>query len=75
MGEEFSVYSYKGKDGGYYGLGGLLFVKKPSAVKYETPSKVKLALLAEQSQQDSVGKTYPDGWVAPELKSNWSPNH
>jgi len=74
-GDEYRVYSYKGQDGGYYGLGGGLFVKKSSAVKYETPSKSKLALLAEQSQAESVGKVYPDGWVAPVLKSKWSSNH
>jgi len=74
-GDEYRVYSYKGQDGGYYGLGGGLFVKKSNAVKYETPSKAKLALLEGQSQTESVGKVYPDGWVAPVLKSSWSPNH
>jgi len=44
-GEEFRVYSYKSTNGGMYGLGGGLFVKKGSSIKYETPSKSKLALL------------------------------
>lgn len=52
-GDEYRVYSYKGQDGGYYGLGGGLFVKKSSAVIYETPSKAKLAKLADQSQNIS----------------------
>ncbi|MEH7122435.1 MBL fold metallo-hydrolase [Bacillus sp. JJ1532] len=44
-GEEFRVYSYKSANGGMYGIGGGLFVKKDSSIKYETPSKSKLALL------------------------------
>jgi len=44
-GEEFRVYSYKGNQGGLYGVGGGSFVQQTSKVKYETPSKSKLALL------------------------------
>lgn len=44
-GEEYRIYTYKGSNGGLYGLGGGLFVKKSAALKYETPSKSKLALL------------------------------
>ena len=44
-GEEYRVYSYKSNHGGLYGVGGGSFVQKDIKVKYETPSKVKLALL------------------------------
>ncbi|KQL33344.1 MBL fold metallo-hydrolase [Psychrobacillus sp. FJAT-21963] len=44
-GEEYRIYTYKGTNGGLYGLGGGLFVKKSSTLKYETPSKSKLTLL------------------------------
>ncbi|MFB5089797.1 hypothetical protein PGC35_21915 [Psychrobacillus sp. PGGUH221] len=73
-GDEFRVYSYKGQDGGFYGLGGGLFVKKSTVVKYETPSKSKLALLENNPLASSPenGKKYSDGWVAPVLKSSWS---
>lgn len=71
-GDEYRVYSYKGKDGGYYGLGGGLFVKKSNAIKYETPSKSKLSLLKKQELSQTDGNIYPDGWVAPVLKSSWS---
>ena len=74
-GDEYRVYSYKGQEGGYYGLGGGLFVKRSNAVKYETPSKAKLALLKIQELSQKEGSTYPDGWVAPVLKSKWSSNH
>ncbi|WP_313892947.1 hypothetical protein [Psychrobacillus sp.] len=48
-GEEFRVYSYKNNHGGLYGVGGGSFVQKNGAkVKYETPSKSKLALLKKQ---------------------------
>jgi hypothetical protein len=43
-GEELRVYSYKN---GMYGVGGGYYVKKDSAVKYETPSKTKLKQLEE----------------------------
>ena len=46
-GEEYRVYSYKGQNNGLYGVGGSSFVQKNTAkVKYETPSKAKLALVA-----------------------------
>ena len=44
-GEEYRVYSYKGQQNGLYGLGGSSFVQKNAAIRYETPSKAKLALL------------------------------
>ncbi|MFB5089388.1 hypothetical protein PGC35_19720 [Psychrobacillus sp. PGGUH221] len=76
-GDEFRIYSYKGQDGGYYGLGGGLFVKRTTVVKYETPSKAKLKLLEDNSLSSSSkdSEKYPDGWVAPVLKSSWSSNH
>ena len=44
-GQEFGVYSYKKDFGGLYGLGGGIYVKKSSSIKYETPSKAKLEQL------------------------------
>lgn len=45
-GDEYRVYSYKGQHNGLYGVGGSSFVQKNTAkVKYETPSKRKLALV------------------------------
>lgn len=44
-GEEYRVYSYKGQHNGLYGVGGGNFIQKNQNVKYETPSKAKLALL------------------------------
>jgi len=44
-GEEFRVYSYKNMEGGLYGVGASSFIYKSPVVKYETPSKSKLALL------------------------------
>ncbi|WP_342560619.1 S1C family serine protease [Psychrobacillus sp. FSL W7-1457] len=46
-GEEFRVYSYKSNHGGLYGVGGGSFISKSPVVKYETPSKSKLALLSQ----------------------------
>ncbi|GGA37870.1 transglycosylase SLT domain-containing protein [Psychrobacillus lasiicapitis] len=46
-GEEYRVYSYKSNNGGLYGVGGGSYVQKSTKVKYETPSKRKLALLAQ----------------------------
>ncbi|WP_066297246.1 hypothetical protein [Bacillus sp. FJAT-29937] len=49
-GEEYRVYSYKNDHGGLYGVGGDSFVQKnPLEVKYETPSKSKLAELEKES--------------------------
>ena len=45
-GEEFRVYSYKNLDGYMYGVGGGNFIYNIQSVKYETPSKSKLALLS-----------------------------
>ncbi|QGM28957.1 hypothetical protein GI482_00350 [Bacillus sp. N3536] len=44
-GDEFRVYSYKSMEGGLYGVGNSNFIYKSPVVKYETPSKTKLALL------------------------------
>lgn len=46
IGEEYRVYSYKGNHGGLYGVGGGEFIQKSTSIKYETPSKSKLSLLA-----------------------------
>lgn len=46
-GEEYRVYSYKSNHGGLYGVGGGNFIQKDVKVKYETPSKSKLALLTQ----------------------------
>lgn len=45
-GEEFRVYSYKSMEGGLYGVGASSYIYKSPVVKYETPSKSKLALLS-----------------------------
>ncbi|WMJ16493.1 Ig-like domain-containing protein [Geobacillus proteiniphilus] len=56
-GQEFGVYSYKKDFGGLYGLGGGIYVKKSSSIKYETPSKAKLAQVKkEQELQDGLQK-------------------
>lgn len=46
-GEEYRVYSYKSNHGGLYGVGNGSYVQKSTKVKYETPSKKKLALLGQ----------------------------
>lgn len=46
-GEEYRVYNYKSNHGGLYGVGGGSYVQKSTKIKYETPSKSKLALLAQ----------------------------
>lgn len=49
-GDEYRVYSYRVLGGNeYYGLGGGLFVQKSTKVKYETPSKKKLAELEREA--------------------------
>lgn len=48
-GEEYRVYNYKNEHNGLYGVGGGSFVQKTIEVKYETPSKKKLALLDRMS--------------------------
>ncbi|WP_342577298.1 hypothetical protein [Psychrobacillus sp. FSL K6-2843] len=55
-GEEYRVYTYKGSNGGLYGLGASSFVQKGSKVKYETPSKSKLALLNKEVNGGLVPK-------------------
>lgn len=49
-GEEYRVYSFKSNHGGLYGVGSGSFVQKSEKVNYETPSKSKLALLKEISE-------------------------
>ena len=45
-GEEYRVYRYDNLHGGQYGLGGGMYITKmPTHIKYETPSKAKLAQL------------------------------
>jgi len=44
-GEEYRVYSFKSNSGGLYGVGGGSFIQNNKKIKYETPSKSKLALL------------------------------
>lgn len=51
-GEEYRVYSYKGQQNGLYGLGGSIFVQKSDAIRYETPSKAKLALLQNSNEME-----------------------
>lgn len=53
-GEEYRVYSYKGQNGGLYGVGGGSFVQISTKVKYETPSKSKLALLKEMKEKQDI---------------------
>lgn len=66
-GEEYRVYSYKSNHGGLYGVGGGSFVQKNATkVKYETPSKAKLALLKAQS----VPREYTAALKTAELYSN-----
>jgi len=55
-GEEFRVYQYKNQNGGLYGLGGGLFVKKDSNIKYETPSKSKLDLVKNGASESYYGE-------------------
>ena len=58
-GEEFRVYRYQEVgNNGYYGLGGGLFVQKTSKIKYETPSKAKLALLEKPTYLMDKKKEY-----------------
>ena len=46
-GEEYRVYNYKSNNGGLYGVGGGSYIQKSTNIKYETPSKSKLALLRQ----------------------------
>ena len=57
-GGEYRVYTFRTDIyGGEYGLGDGLFVNMYSALKYETPSKAKLALLVDSSTKVMWGKT------------------
>lgn len=53
-GEEYRVYSYKGQHNGLYGLGGSSFVQKSDFIRYETPSKAKLALLQKTMETEDM---------------------
>ena len=58
-GEEYRVYSYKNDHGGLYGVGGGSYVQKSTKIKYETPSKSKLALLQQEStKEENVPREY-----------------
>ena len=69
-GEEFRVYSYKSEQGGLYGVGGGSYVQKNTTkVKYETPSKSKLALLEQQTaSNNSTSSATKVMWGKTELK-------
>lgn len=57
-GGEYRVYTFlTDNHGGAYGVGGGLFVDMNGALKYETPSKAKLALLEDSSTKVMWGKT------------------
>ena len=58
-GEEFRVYNYKSQHGGLYGVGGGNYVKKDDRVKYETPSKSKMAQLEEAINNPAPVVTAP----------------
>lgn len=50
LGEEYRVYRYDDHNGGQYGLGGGMWITNmPTHIKYETPSKAKLAELENGS--------------------------
>lgn len=57
-GEEYRVYSYKNDHGGLYGVGGGSYVQKSAKMKYETPSKSKLALLPQKGQAGNDMKVH-----------------
>lgn len=58
-GEEFRVYNNKSQHGGLYGVGGGNYVKKDDRVKYETPSKSKMAQLEEAINNPAPVVTAP----------------
>lgn len=53
-GEEYRVYSFRSSMGGLYGVGGGSYVQNNAKVKYETPSKSKLALLHQLPTNQST---------------------
>ncbi|MBD7943518.1 hypothetical protein H9650_05245 [Psychrobacillus sp. Sa2BUA9] len=71
-GEEFRVYSFSGHDGGYYEGGGSLYIKKSTVLKYETPSKFKIALLKNNTvdEKSSLPKTKNERLPVAEDMSN-----
>lgn len=80
-GQQFRVYSFKNYSGTtLLGVGAGQYIYRNENIKYETPSRSKLAQLAKETgalkqspaQPDVAGKVYPDGWVAPVLESTWS---
>lgn len=55
-GRQYRVYNFRSIQGGLYGLGGGYYVEKnPTYVKYETPSKSKLAKLNSSNRILSSG--------------------
>ncbi|MGN7402364.1 excalibur calcium-binding domain-containing protein [Cytobacillus praedii] len=71
-GEEYRIYSYRVVTGiGYYGLGGGLFVQKSDFVKYETPSKAKLALLEQEVNNPSPSSPINDDSLDPNAPTSF----
>ncbi|MDF2068016.1 hypothetical protein [Bacillus sp. Cr_A10] len=68
-GEEYRVYSYKTNHGGLYGVGGGSYIQKSTNVKYETPSKSKLASL----KGSSLIPTYEE-WLNSKEATNYEPS-
>ncbi|WP_260858123.1 excalibur calcium-binding domain-containing protein [Bacillus sp. FJAT-22090] len=58
-GEEYRVYNFKSQHNGLYGVGGGNFVAKNERVLYETPSKNKLAQLANAQKPASKEVSKP----------------
>lgn len=69
-GEEFRVYSYKSMEGGLYGVGNSNFIYKSPVVKYETPSKSKLALLSGNPPVVSVLTPVTPGTTKPVIEKD-----
>ncbi|MFJ5770291.1 hypothetical protein [Psychrobacillus sp. NPDC093180] len=69
-GEEYRVYTYKGTNGGLYGLGASSYVQKGAQVKYETPSKSKLALL----NKEVIGDLTPKAGMKLEYSPSFTEN-
>ena len=69
-GEEYRVYRYDNHHGGQYGLGGGMYITKmPTHIKYETPSKVKLAEL----EREKSGENYDIAFAPQTLNVKASP--
>ena len=64
-GEEYRVYRYDQLHGGQYGLGGGMYITKmPTHIKYETPSKSKLAQLEYETENAPLFGTYKGTYKA-----------